>query len=158
MPQMSLKTTKYILVPFFLCSFLCFRFFPPPPFLPCSLPFPTSFSLPLQTCVQAVEALSAGQHVSEEDLVLLGQLPHSTHDHRHLFTLIRSFLLPMKSYPVVTLLTLQEPEQQQASLEQLFERAETENSAEVCYVGTANGCIQDVVCCLGCCLLCTILS
>ena len=105
-----------------------------------------------------MEALSAGKHVSEKDLVLLGQLPDPIQGHRHLFTLIRSFLLPMKSDPVVTLLKLQEPEQQQASLEQLFERAETEDSAEVCYVGTANGCIRDVACCRGCCLLCAILS
>ena len=97
--------------------------------------------------MQALEALSAGQHVSEEDLVLLGQQPDSTQDHRHLFTLIRSFLLPMKSYPVLTLLTLPESQQQKASLEQLFERAETEDSAEVCCVGTANGCIQYIACC-----------
>ena len=87
-------------------------------------------------CVEAVEALSAGKHVSEEDLVLLGQLPDPTQGHRHLFTLIRTFLLPMKRNPVVTLLTLQESEQQKASLEQLFEREETEDSAEVCCVRT----------------------
>ena len=84
--------------------------------------------------MEAVEALSAGKHVSEEDLVLLGQLPDPTQGHGHLFTLIRTFLLPMKSNPVVTLLTVQESQQQKASLEQLFERAETEDSAEVCRV------------------------
>ena len=87
-------------------------------------------------CVEAVEALSAGKHVSEEDLVLLGQLPDPRQAHRHLFTLIRTYLLLMKRNPVVTLLTLQESEQQKASLEQLFERAETEDSAEVCCVCT----------------------
>ena len=94
------------------------------------LSFLPPFLLP-QTCVEAVEALSAGKHVSEEDLVLLGQLPDAIQGHRHLYTLIRSFLLPMKSDPVVTLLTLPESKQQEASLEQLFERAETEDSAEV---------------------------
>ena len=122
----------------------CSLFLAPLPSLPLCLPFFSSSPLPLsilpllllsfqpQMCVEAVEALSAGKHVSEEDLVLLGQLPDPTQDHRHLFTLIRTFLLPMKRNPVVTLLTLQESEQQKASLEQLFEREETEDSAEVC--------------------------
>ena len=136
LPQIFLKTAKYTATLFSLLlslSFLCsLSFFPM---------LPVSFLPPLllpQTCLKAVEALSAGKHVSEEDLVLLGQLPDSIQGHRHLYTLIRSFLLPMKSDPVVTLLTLQEPEQQQTSLKQLFERAENEDSAEVCYVGTAN--------------------
>ena len=79
-----------------------------------------------------MERLVAGQHVTEEDLVLLGQLPDATQGHRQLFILLRSFLLPMKSDPLVTLLTLQESQQQELSLEQLFVKAESEDSAEVC--------------------------
>ena len=141
LPQMSLKTTKYISTPSVLCFFLLFLSVSPS-FLPLSPSLPHSI-LPLlllsfqpQMCVEAVEALSAGKHVSEEDLVLLGQLQDPTQGHSHLFTLIRTFLLPMKTNPVVTLLTLQESEQQKASLEQLFDRAETEHSAEVCCVDT----------------------
>ena len=132
--------------------FLPLPFFTLLPSFPCSPSHSFLLSFCLQTCLEAVEALSAGKHVSEKDLVLLGQLPDAIQGHRHLYTPIRSFLLPMKSDPVVTLLKLQEPEQQQASLEQPFERAETEDSAEVCCVGI-NSCIQDLACCLGCCIL-----
>ena len=86
-----------------------------------------------QACIEAVEALSAGQYVTMEKLVLLGELPGDTHG--QFYSLLRSILLPMKNNPVVDLLTLQES-QQEASLEQLFERAEAEDSAEVC--GSSN--------------------
>ena len=76
-------------------------------------------------------ALSSGQHVPLKDLVLLGQLPDAKHGYGQFHSLLRSFLLPMKKDPVVSLLTLKESQQQETSLEELFEKAETENSAEV---------------------------
>ena len=76
-----------------------------------------------------MERLVAGQGITKEDLVLLGQLPDSTHHRGQFYSQLRSGLLSMKSDPLVTFLI----KQQQASLEQLFERAETENSAEVCW-------------------------
>ena len=79
-----------------------------------------------------MEALSAGQSITEEDLVLLGQLPDSIHGHWQFYSVLRSFLLSMRSNPVVTLLILQESLQEEVSLEELFERAEVEDSAEVC--------------------------
>ena len=84
--------------------------------------------------MQLVEALSAGKDVTEEDLILLGQLPDPKHgqEQRQFYCELRSSLLSMKSDPLVTLLILPESQQQKTSLEQLFERAETENSAEVC--------------------------
>ena len=82
--------------------------------------------------MQTVEELSAGQHVPEEDLVLLGKLPDATQGYGQFYSQLRSFLLPLKSDPVVTFLILQESQQQEASLEKLFERAEKEDSAEVC--------------------------
>ena len=96
-----------------------------PLFLPKSFP---------QTCVQLVEALSAGEDVTEEDLILLGQLPDPKYGQGQgqFYCQLRSKLLSMKSDPLVTLLILPESQPQKASLEQLFERAETENSAEVC--------------------------
>ena len=153
---MSLKTTKYNSTPSFLCFFilfLCLFFhFSLSPLLPLSFLPLFLLSFCLQTCVEAVEALSAGKHVSEEDLVLLGQLPDPTQGHGHLFTLIRTFLLPMKSNPVVTLLRVQESQQQKASLEQLFERAKTEDSAEVCCVHMNSERLYSGYS-LGCCLL-----
>ena len=79
-----------------------------------------------------MEALIAGQHVHEEDLVLLGQLPDTTHGYGQFSSVLRSILLSMRSDPVIILLTLQEAQQQVTSLEELFERAEAEDSAEVC--------------------------
>ena len=81
--------------------------------------------------MQLVEALSAGNNVTEEDLILLGQLPDPKHDQGQFYGRLRYCLLSMKSDPLATLLILPESQQQEASLEQLFERAETENSAEV---------------------------
>ena len=75
-----------------------------------------------------MERLVAGQDITKEDLVLLGQLPDPIHDRGQFYSQLRSGLLSMKSDPVITFLI----KQQEASLEQLFERAETENSAEVC--------------------------
>ena len=84
--------------------------------------------------MQLVGALSAGEDVTEEDLILLGQLPDPKpgQGQRQFYCELRSKLLSMKSDPLVTLLILPESKQQKASLEQLFERAESENSAEVC--------------------------
>ena len=77
-----------------------------------------------------MKALLEGQHVQKEDLLLLEQLPDVTNGQFHYQ--FRCFLLHLKSDPVVTLLTLQESQQQETSLEELFERFEKEDSAEVC--------------------------
>ena len=77
-----------------------------------------------------MERLIAGQYVTKEEL--LGQLPDPPDNYRKFYSLLHSILLSMKSDPVVTLLTLQESQQQEASLEELFERAKNEDSAEVC--------------------------
>lgn len=101
----------------------------------CTLPLDSSSSHPPsytpQVCIQAVEALSAGQDVPEEDLMLLGQLPDATHGYGQFYSLLRSFLLPMKNDPVISLLTLKESQQQEVSLENLFEKAEKEDNADV---------------------------
>ena len=78
-----------------------------------------------------MERLVAGEDVTEEDLILLGQLPDPT-GQVQFYCQLNSILLSMRSDPLVTLLILPESQQQKASLEQLFERAQTENSAEVC--------------------------
>ena len=92
-----------------------------------------------------MEKLVAGQDITKEDLVLLGQLPDPIHDRGQFYSQLRSGLLSMKSDPVITLLILPESQQQEASPEQLFKRAETENSAEVCFSigGRARvGCVE----------------
>ena len=76
-----------------------------------------------------MERLIAGQYVTKEEL--LGQLPDPPDNYQKFYSQLRSILLSMKSDPVVTLLTLQDSQQQEASLEELFERAEKEDSAEV---------------------------
>ena len=98
----------------------------------CIFSFYLTPSPPLPTCVQLVEALNEGQDVTEEDLILLGQLPDPTLEQEQLYCGLRSILLKMKSHPLLTLLILPESQQQKASLKQLFERAETEDGAEVC--------------------------
>ena len=82
--------------------------------------------------MQLVEALSIGEDVTEEGLILLGQLPDPTHGQGQFYSQLRSILLSMRTHPLVTLLKLPESQHQKASLKQLFERAETDNSAVVC--------------------------
>ena len=82
-----------------------------------------------QACVEMVEALSAVKHAQKENLLLPGQLPDITNE--QFYSLLCKFLLQLKSDPVVTLLTLQESQQQEVSLEELFETFEKEDSAEV---------------------------
>ena len=76
-----------------------------------------------------MEALNTGQTVTEEDLVLLGQLPDITYGRFH--SRLRSVLLPMQNDQVVTLLSLRESQHQSTSLEELFEKAKREDSVEV---------------------------
>lgn len=73
--------------------------------------------------------MSAGEHVSEDSLELLCQL----HDGNHqLYTQLKDYLLPMKDDPVVALLTLRESHfKSHVSIEQLFEKAQEEDSPEV---------------------------
>ena len=94
------------------------------------LPFPSLSVFCPQACMAIVEAISEGKHVQKEDLLLLGQLPDTTNG--QFYSLIRPFLMCLKSDPVVTLLTLEESQQQEASLEELFDRFEKEECAEVC--------------------------
>ena len=126
-----------------------------PPFLSPSFPF--SFSslslLPLsllpffpQVCVQTMEMLIAGQHVPEENLVLLGQLPHGR---RQFYSALLSILLPMRCDPVVTLLTLQKSQQEEVSLEKLFKQTDEENSVEVCNSINRQILCLGLACCLG---------
>ena len=75
-----------------------------------------------------MEKLIAGHHVTEEDLMLLCQLPDPTHGHGQF---CNEILVCVKNNPLVTLLALQSQEQE-ASLEQLFERTKVEKNAEVC--------------------------
>ena len=77
-----------------------------------------------------MEELIAGQDVTKE--ALLGQLPDPPDVYRQFYSKLHSIVLSMKSDPVVTLLILPESQQQEASLEELFERAEKEGSAKVC--------------------------
>ena len=72
-----------------------------------------------------MKKLVAGQHVAEEDLMLLAQLPG-------FYSKLCSILLPMKNDPIVALLTLHKSQQQEASLEELFERVKMESTAQVC--------------------------
>jgi len=82
-----------------------------------------------------MKKLIEGQYVTEEDLILLGQLPDPKDGCGQFYSKLRSILLPVMNDPVVTLLALHESQEQEASLEKLFERAREENSAKVLKLG-----------------------
>ena len=75
--------------------------------------------------------MSAGEHVSEDSLLYLCQLPDGSHG--QLYTQLKEYLLPMKDDPVVALLTLRESHfKRHVTIEQLFEKAQQDGNAEVC--------------------------
>ena len=82
-----------------------------------------------QACVQAVENITSGsENIDKDGLVLLCHLPDGSRG--KLFTQLMKQLLPMKDDPVVALLTVKE-NKYGPSMEELFDTAEDENTAEV---------------------------
>ncbi len=74
--------------------------------------------------------MSAGQYVNEETLCYLCKLPDASIG--QLFTVVQTYLNPMRNNPVVAQLTLQGSQHKEdVSLEQLFVNADMENTAEV---------------------------
>ena len=85
-----------------------------------------------QACVHIVEAISAGQPVKEDDLILIGNLPDSKdQESRKFHTTLCNHLLGMEQDPVLSLLTLRVKGGKGKRLEELFERCRAERSAEV---------------------------
>jgi len=87
----------------------------------------------MQACVSIVEAISAGKPVTEDDLILLGQLPDANSSTRRFYTTLRTHLLSMQDDPVLSLLTLK-AQGAERSLDDLFSTCREVDTAEVCTV------------------------
>ena len=91
--------------------------------------------------------ISSGQHVTEDDLLLLCQLPYGT-DGR-LYSIVQKHLTLMRNDPVVAQLTLidfkdkdkhkQTADKEYVSLEQLFIDADVEDTPEVIHCTCSRG-------------------
>ena len=75
-----------------------------------------------------VEKLSSGCQVTEEELVILGQLPDTNTTSGKFFSVLRNHLLSMRNDPVISLLMI---EGEEHSLEKRFQSAYSEDTAEV---------------------------
>ena len=107
----------------------------------------------LQACVQSVEAMSSGEHVKEEDLLILCQLPDGRYG--RLYKQLKDYLQPMQHDPVLALLTLgggggggggggNGRSKKHPSFEALFTLAQIEDTPEVrmCIYVTCVSCVQ----------------
>lgn len=82
--------------------------------------------IPFQACVQAVENITSGsENIDKDGLLFLCQLQDGSRG--KLYTQLMRQLLSMKDDPVVALLTVKHG----PPMEELFDTAELENSAEV---------------------------
>ena len=87
---------------------------------------------PIQKSLRCVEDLSADKRVKEDDLITLCQLPDSTSSTRRFYTTLRSHLLIMQDYPVISLLTIKGKTRDKRSLPELFAVCQEVDTAEVC--------------------------
>ena len=90
----------------------------------------------MQKSVRCVEEISAGKPVKEDDLITLCQLPDSTSSTRRFYTTLRTHLLQMQGYPVLSLLSLKVKNRDKRSLDELFSVCRNVNTAEVCILYT----------------------
>ena len=75
-----------------------------------------------------VEKLSSGAQVSEQELVMLGQLPDLNTTSGKFYSVLRNHLLSMRNDPVISLLMI---EGTGPSLEERFKEANSKDTAEV---------------------------
>lgn len=85
----------------------------------------------MQDCVSKVEAISAGKPVTEEDLILIGQLPDTHSSTQQFYTTICTHLLSMQNNPFLFLLTLNVRGEEGWSLDDLFSTCRETNTVEV---------------------------
>ena len=90
-----------------------------------------ALSFSLQKSLRCVEDLSVNKPVKEDDLVTLCQLPDSTSSTGKFYTTLRSHLLKMQDYPVISLLTIKGKTQDKRSLTELFTVCQHTDQAEV---------------------------
>ena len=97
----------------------------------------------MQACVSIVEAISAGKPVTEDDLILLGQLPDANSSTQRFYTTLRTHLLSMQDDPVLSLLTLKVQGRERRSLDDLFSTCRDVDTAEVRTVSWCASYIRD---------------
>ena len=127
---MEVDTLTILLSPFHLLLWLWYMCFVRQRETGC-LHTPSFLSLLVhpKTCLNVVEKLSSGDQVTEEELVILGQLPDINTTSGKFYSVIRSHLLSMRNDPVISLLKI---EGTGPSLEERFMEANSKDSAEVC--------------------------
>ena len=85
------------------------------------------FIVVYQRCVQLINLLSEEKPITNEDMLLLCNLPGSAKSPHVLYSHLRQHLLRMRHLPVVTLLVTKEMD----DLSTLFQEVEANNTAEV---------------------------
>ena len=81
--------------------------------------------------MRCVEEISSGKPAKEDDLIALCHLPDSTSSTQRFYTTLRTHLLKMQDYPVLSLLSLRTKSRDKRSLDELFSVCREVDTAEV---------------------------
>ena len=81
--------------------------------------------------MKCVEEISAGKPVKEDDLLIICRLPDSSSSSGQFYTTLRSHLLQMKDYPLMSLLTVKGKSRKEKSLKDIFDLCLDVDTAEV---------------------------
>ena len=85
-------------------------------------------------CVAAVESMSCGGTVREDDLILTGDLEDAKSSSGHFYSIMREAMLKMKDNPVISLLEFRDDDRNRGTkvkLSKLFGAAEYKNNSKV---------------------------
>ena len=85
-----------------------------------------------QGCVEAIAALSAGEPVKEDDLILIGELPDDSVTSGQFYSVLREELLKLLEDPVLTLIELRDEDRKAGmKFSMLFAAAQFKNNPKV---------------------------
>ena len=90
-----------------------------------------------QKSVKCVEDISAGKPVKEDDLITLCQLPDASSNTHQFYTTLRTHLLKMQDYPVLSFITITT----KRTLDEMFSICRKTDTAEVCVYEQENECV-----------------
>lgn len=83
-------------------------------------------------CLEAIAAMTKGEPLREDELILIGELPDEEAESGQFYSVLRTELLKLIGNPVLSLIQLREEEREMGvKFSRLFAAAEYKNNAKV---------------------------
>lgn len=83
-------------------------------------------------CLEAIAAMTSGEPLREDELILIGELPDEEAESGQFYSVLRTELLKLIGNPVLSLIQLREEEREMGvKFSRLFAAAEYKNNAKV---------------------------